>query len=282
MQELPPQTPLYHAQHSDRYTRQARITEYENLFAARLVVVVDYIGPWSVTYFEDLLYDLTPNDDLHLMLHTLGGDGEVAVRLVRSAQERCRRLTVIVPDRAKSAGTLLAMGANNILMGPTSDLGPVDPQLILSRDGSPHWVAAKDLIAAVNDGLTKVQEKPQAVALLASLLSDVTYLMYQQAQSAIARTDDLVKQALASNPCRSPEQVTELFDKLKGPFIETPTVHGALLGAKEAIGAGLPITEADPSSNQWRRIWRLWVKYFIISSSKGAHIYESQSASQVG
>ena len=47
------------------------------------------------------------------------------------AQSRCRKLTVIVPDQAKSAGTMFVLGADRVYMGPTSDLGPVDPQFPL-------------------------------------------------------------------------------------------------------------------------------------------------------
>jgi membrane-bound ClpP family serine protease len=46
-----------------------------------------------------------PQQNLHLLLDTPGGDGETAIRVVRSAQARCRELTVIVPNQAKSAGT---------------------------------------------------------------------------------------------------------------------------------------------------------------------------------
>ncbi|MCY4369615.1 MAG: serine dehydrogenase [bacterium] len=244
--------------------------------------MVDYIWMGSVTYFEELLdglYDANPDEDLHLMLNTLGGDGEVAVRMARSAQDRCRQLTVIVPDRAKSAGTLLAMGAHSILMGPTSDLGPVDPQLNISQE-TLNWVAAKDLIAAVDGALQQVQNQPNAVPLMASLLSDVTYLMYQQAQSAIQRADDLMKEALASNPDRLPEQIEELTEKLKKPFIADPKVHGAMFGAKEAIEAGLPVQQPKPSETQWQMIWRLWTKYFRLIKN-GCSIYESRTASQV-
>jgi putative intracellular protease/amidase len=65
------------------------------------------IGPifgYSVEYFEELLFDASPADDLHLMLVSQGGDGEVAVRLVCAAQARCARLTVIVPENAKERG----------------------------------------------------------------------------------------------------------------------------------------------------------------------------------
>ena len=78
---------------------------------------MDYLFPASITLFEETLFDADPNQDLHVMLYTLGGDGETALRLVRQAQSRCKNLTVIVPDQAKSAGTLFVLGADRIFMG---------------------------------------------------------------------------------------------------------------------------------------------------------------------
>lgn len=95
------------------------------------MVLIDSLFAHSVTRFEETLYDADPNENLHVMLSTQGGDGETALRLVRQAQSRCAELTVIVPDQAKSAGTLFVLGADHIYLGPTSDLGPVDPQLLL-------------------------------------------------------------------------------------------------------------------------------------------------------
>jgi ClpP class serine protease len=64
---------------------------------------------------------------------------------------------VIVPDFAKSAATLMAIGAHRILMGPASDLGPIDPQFQFP-DGS--LVAAKDVIAAVDDATKEGPSRP--------------------------------------------------------------------------------------------------------------------------
>jgi len=54
-----------------------------------------------------LLFDCDPNRPLHLLLASPGGDGETAIRMVRSIQARCSELTLIIPDMAKSAATLL-------------------------------------------------------------------------------------------------------------------------------------------------------------------------------
>ena len=267
-------SPLFEAQHAARYERQTLICGYEDTYKCRLVVLVDVIFAHSVTYFEELVCDADPAIDLHLLLYTPGGDGEIAVRLTRVAQARCRNLTVIVPDLAKSAGTLLAIGAHHILMGPTSDLGPVDPQFEI-KPGS--LVSAKDIIAAVDDASRKVQEAPETYPLHASLLSDVTALMVQQARSALAHTTDLLEEALKSNPDRTEEEVAALKAKLKKRLVDVPQTHSAILGANEAARIGLPVTEADPTSDQWRAIWRLWARYFAL----GSRVYEGARASQV-
>ncbi len=272
--ELPEQSPLYHAQQADRYERQRLIAAYQDEFQCRLVVVVDAIFSYGITLFEELIYDADPNQDLHFLLYTPGGEGETAVRLVRSAQARCRELTVVVTDLAKSAGTLLALGAHHILMGPTSDLGPVDPQFQLP-DGS--LASAKAIIAAVEEASAKVQQAPDTYPIHASLLSDVTALMLQQARAALARSDDLLEEAIRSNPDRTEEQCTALRRALKEPLIGKPQSHDAIFGAQEATAAGLPVLQADPRSRQWELLWRLWAKYFAL----GSRVYEGERASQV-
>ena len=107
----PVRSPLYEAHNAPRYERQELIREYQKKYQCRLVVVADIIFPESVALFEETLHDADPSQDLHVMLATLGGDGETAIRLIRQAQCRCRELTVIVPDAAKSAGTLFVLGA---------------------------------------------------------------------------------------------------------------------------------------------------------------------------
>lgn len=269
----PSQSPLFYAEHSERYERQRLIGLYERVFDCRLVVMVDLIFPYSINVFEELIFDADASKDLHLLLASPGGDGETALRLVRSAQARCRELTVIVPDQAKSAGTLLVMGAHRILMGPASDLGPVDPQFQVGD----ALVSAKDIIAAVEAAEAAVQQHPDTYALHASLLADVTALMVQQARSALERTGDQLEEALRSNPDRIPEEVSALRTGLQTPLIDLPKSHAAIFGAAAAEEAGLPVEQADPCGDQWQLIWRLWIKYWQLNQ----RIYEGVRASKV-
>ena len=271
----PPQSPLFHAQNAGRYDRQQLIQDYESRFSCRLVVMIDSIFYDSVTLLEELLYDCDPNVDLHLMINSFGGLGEVAVRLVRSAQAHCRELTIIVPDQAKSAATLVAVGGHHIIMGSASDLGPVDPQFF---DGQ-RWVAAKDIIQAVEDAIQQIQDSPDTYPIHAALLGDVTAIMVQQARSAMGGAEATLLEALCSNPDRSDQEVQHLLNALRGPLIEVPQTHAALFGMDDAMKAGLPVQKAAPDSNQWRMLWRLWAKYFALGISTS--IYESSTTSQV-
>lgn len=268
-------SPLFYAQHAGRYQRQQLIRDYQDAHDCRLIVMIGPIFDYSIEYFEELIFDASPDRDLHLMLASPGGDGEVAVRLVRAAQARCRSLTVIVPDQAKSAATLLCLGAHEILMGPTSDLGPVDPQFPF---GEYDLVSAKDIIAAVERALNDVAERPDTYALHSAMLSEVNALKVEQARSALARTDDLVLEALRSNPDRTREESELLAGALHEPLIEAPKDHAAIFGAQYARELGLPVRICDPACGQWRRIWQLWIHYYALGP---AQVFENERASQV-
>lgn len=64
---------------------------------------------------------------IDLFIHSNGGDGIVPWRLVTLIREFCETFTVLVPNRAFSAATLTALGADQVLMHPMGMLGPTDP-----------------------------------------------------------------------------------------------------------------------------------------------------------
>ena len=275
----PAPTPLFEAQHAQRYERQGLIREYEAQFNSNLIVFIGEIGLDSATYFEDLLHDVARDRDLHLLIGSAGGDGETALRILRAAQARCRELVVIVPDWAKSAATLIALGAHKIVMGPMSDLGPIDPQFRLGNE----LVAAKDIIAAVKQATDEVRSSPETFPLHAALLGDVTALLVERARQVMGHTESQLREALLANPGREEDQVDELVDELKGPLIEGPKSHAALFGLKEASPTQLPVEALDPQSQQWDSVWRLWTRYVALGASAFGNptMYEGRRTSHV-
>lgn len=273
-------TPLFQALHSERYARQDLIGRYEDLTGATLVVVIDQIFADRMTPLEELLFDCQADKALHVLLASPGGDGETAIRMVRSMQARCSELTMIVPDMAKSAATLMCLGADSILLGPGGDLGPVDPQMQFGNGG---LVSAKEIVAAVDEAEQRLTANPDTFPLFATLLSDLNMLMIEQARSALNRTDALVREALSSAKNRSAEDVDRLAHKLKAPLIDDPASHSAVISAEAAAGFGLPALQADPKTESWNLIWSLWTRYFALRCWPNGNVaaYEGRRASHI-
>lgn len=91
-------------------------------------------APITINYDDKLaFYDQIPktnNKSIDIILETPGGFAEVVEDLIRNLRKKYINIGVIVPGYAKSAGTIFAMGADEILMGDTSALGPIDAQII--------------------------------------------------------------------------------------------------------------------------------------------------------
>ncbi|TXG86392.1 MAG: hypothetical protein E6R14_03110 [Thermomicrobiales bacterium] len=68
--------------------------------------------------------------DILLVVQSAGGRIEPAYLISKTCKRLAKeRFVVVVPRRAKSAATLLALGADEIHMGLMSELGPIDPQI---------------------------------------------------------------------------------------------------------------------------------------------------------
>ena len=68
--------------------------------------------------------------DVLLLLLSPGGRVEPAYQISKLCKSNSKnKFVVAVPRHAKSAATLLAIGADEIHMGPLGQLGPIDPQL---------------------------------------------------------------------------------------------------------------------------------------------------------
>ena len=102
--------------------------------SADVVAIVSPVLPGLELRLRDAI-DVLPakKDSVAVILDTPGGVVEVVERMVTALRHVYRDLTVIVPDRAMSAGTIFALSADRIMMDHLSSLGPIDPQI--ERDG---------------------------------------------------------------------------------------------------------------------------------------------------
>jgi len=67
-------------------------------------------------------------DNIDLFLYTRGGDMVAPFNIVKIIRNFCKKFSILVPYRAHSAGTLIALGADEIVMTKLAELTPVDPR----------------------------------------------------------------------------------------------------------------------------------------------------------
>lgn len=87
------------------------------------------IGNDVLDFFVDHLDRIGVTDRISLYLYTRGGNTLAAWSLINLIRTFCDQLEVIVPSKAQSAGTLMSLGANRIVMTKQAVLGPIDPSV---------------------------------------------------------------------------------------------------------------------------------------------------------
>jgi hypothetical protein len=76
-----------------------------------------------------LVRDLPKDKPVALLIESPGGYAREAYIVAKLLHRHCGGFTAIIPQYAKSAATLLALGADRILMHDDAELGPIDAQV---------------------------------------------------------------------------------------------------------------------------------------------------------
>lgn len=77
----------------------------------------------------ELCRERNRRESVVLLLVTEGGDADAAFRIARCLQDNYKRFSLFVSGYCKSAGTLVALGATELIIADTGELGPLDVQM---------------------------------------------------------------------------------------------------------------------------------------------------------
>ncbi len=103
-----------------------------NYCALALLEPEDSIDTYDLDEIFEALQSLNPDrsKDVLLVLLSRGGSIKPAYQISKLCKSFAKEhFIAVVPRQAKSAATLIAIGADEIHMGPLGQLGPIDPQL---------------------------------------------------------------------------------------------------------------------------------------------------------
>jgi hypothetical protein len=118
----------------DRLSYYKKIEQERN---SKLLLYVTGDKPGMETQISPEVHDMFLNhldrfnlpEKITLYLYTRGGDTMAAWGLINLLKQFCNNYEVIIPSKARSAGTLMCLGADKIMMTKQATLGPIDPSL---------------------------------------------------------------------------------------------------------------------------------------------------------
>jgi ATP-dependent protease ClpP protease subunit len=273
-------TPMYAALNAGRYQRQELIKQIN---ASENTNLICYVGGLEteidrndVIGFVEMLHNVRENSPIDLLLNTGGGDVDACEKLVAliHAKARDKQFRVIVPDLAKSAGTLMALGANKIIMSDTSELGMIDPQFQM-RDarGTELYYSVTGYLEAYEEHAEALRKNAQdPVALL--MLDGFDPRTVNKFQGIRDRVRTFAEDMLKRHGAPTSRISNELMSASRWK------THGQPIGYADARQIGLPVEYLPPANERWSRYWELYC-LLRLETQEGKKIFESAYASQI-
>lgn len=230
--------------------------------------VTGQIGDDAVRPLYDHLRAIGDVERLDLFLYSRGGAIDVPWRIVTALRQASTEWNVLIPFRANSAATLLALGADQIVMGRQGELGPIDPILSIQRvvpqpgGGLPVMhqenVNIEDVMAYLRfaqerGNLSDQASLSKAMDLLVQKLDAVALGNIYRTHSHIR---DVARRMLRSRKeAASEQQMRTVIETLA----EKVYAHGHAIGLREAEEIGLPVQRAEDELDDL--MWRLLSEY---------------------
>lgn len=204
--------------------------------------------------------ELIPDDvkEIDFLIISNGGDPITALRIMSLLRERFDKIGVLLPYVAYSAATILSLGADEIVMHPYSNLGPVDPQLTVSHNNERGvrenlQFSSEDLRNYVDFIRSDVgiTDQQHLVSTISPLLKDVGTLPIGSAKRSQQLSLTLSEKMLGWH-FDDNAKAKSIAKALNSSYYH----HGYAVGRKEATEIGLPITV--PEKDLERLLWAIW------------------------
>lgn len=199
---------------------------------------------------------------IDLFIYSRGGDVSVPWRVVSMLREFCQQLVVLVSYKAHSAATMIALGADKIVMGKKAELSPIDPTLVKATVGEsaapPQEISVEDVSSYISFVRERANLNDQsALATVVSLLANqLTPLTLGSVNRQYSHIRLVAKKLLASRQEKiEEERMTTIIEALT----EKMYSHGHAIGRREAAELGLPVE--TPSQELELLLWELYLEY---------------------
>lgn len=202
-----------------------------------MIMLEDINGLMSVMHGMDW------NKQLTLVLHTPGGDPTAANALVAYLHSKFSYIEVIIPTFAMSAGTMMCLGANCLIMGRQSQLGPIDAQM-QTKNGS---VSAGSVLDTFERARSEITGNQNLAHLWHPVLQSMGPSLIQEAQNALDYGEAMVRGWLESRMLSKDSDPKSKAESVAKHFNTTQVHknHSRRIDRDEARAVGLVVDDLE-------------------------------------
>ncbi|MBA4319878.1 MAG: hypothetical protein C0412_15880 [Flavobacterium sp.] len=191
-----------------------------------------------------------------LLIESTGGDALTAWRIISLLRSKVDKVNIVIPHTAFSAATMLALGGNEILMGQYGSLGPIDPQItVTKKDGTTQQFAYEDIVAFLEfarkeGGLTEQNHLEGVFKQLCDTVEPSALGFASRASAlAISIGEHLLQMHMTDSEQKA--KASAIAHKLNKSFFN----HGHALSRNEATAIGLQIVK--PGDKLEEIMWKI-------------------------
>ena len=232
---------------------------------------------------EGVLQKMDLSSGLVLFISSPGGDGLAAERIINVCRSysKTNDYWAIVAGKAKSAATMICFGASKIIMGATSELGPIDPQLTTSENGMVRRFSVYNVVESYDDLFSRAVNEKGNLQPYLQQLANYDEREIKEFRAALSLSEDIAIRTLASGMMKG---ISEDDIKKRIKIFLTPErtkTHGRPIYREEALSCELQIESKDVKDKFWNLVYELYIRTNNFVSKKAAKCIESKNHSFV-
>lgn len=254
-------------------TRQAIYRDIEAERSTKVIAFVTgeraglqtQIAADAIVPFVSVLDNIGPTQKLSLVLDTNGGQTSAAWRLINLIRSFCEELEVIVPLKAMSSGTLMALGADKIVMTKQAALGPIDPSLdnhplapLVGVPGNPSGVRMPVSAEAVRGYIDEVKKDVTDPAALASVWTHLASQIHPLVLGQVFRAGGQIR-ALASELIKVQVKDETVQNEIIQLLCSDSGSHDYTINRRKAADLGLAVEK--PSFDLYQKLIQISQSY---------------------
>ncbi|MBE3121645.1 MAG: hypothetical protein IMZ58_05490 [Thermoplasmata archaeon] len=246
--------------------RESKVITY---FISDRPNIITQIEESDIRELYEHIKKIKNNEKIDLFIYSLGGDATVPWALVNIIREYTKEFNVLIPFKAFSAATSIAVGANNIIMNKTAFLGPVDPLVanpfnpVIEDRITP--ISVEDVggyLSLIKDKF-EIKDQINVTKGFEILATEINPLALGNVYRHYLKSRDDVKKLLELHLNSEKEQ--EKINSIIAILVEKLYYHGHHINRQEAEKIKLPIKKAEDFSSNGENLsdimWKLFEEY---------------------